>query len=67
MAGKLPRADSTQIWRSFTVSSHRGRFGVVEFWLENGLMIEFMTPEMQAQYKALVSGARNREETTPAA
>jgi hypothetical protein len=29
-------------------------------------MIEFLDPEMQAQYKALVSGARTREATAPA-
>jgi hypothetical protein len=52
-------------WRALYCS--RGRFDVVEFWLENSLMIEFMTPEMQTQYKALVSGARTREETMPAA
>lgn len=45
-------------WRAIHCS--RGGFDVVEFWLENGLMIEFLTPEMQAQYKALVTGARNR-------
>jgi hypothetical protein len=51
-------------WRALYCS--RGRFDVVEFWLENSLMIEFMTPEMQAQYQALLSGARNRAATMPA-
>ena len=45
-------------WRAIHCS--RGGFDVVEFWLENSLMIEFLTPEMQAQYKALVTAARNR-------
>ena len=40
-------------WRTLYCS--RGRFDVIEFWLENSLMIEFMTPEMQRQYKELVS------------
>jgi hypothetical protein len=31
---------------------------VIEFWLENSLMIELLTPEMQATYQALV--ARHR-------
>jgi hypothetical protein len=52
-------------WRALYCS--RGRFDVVEFWLENSLMIEFLSPEMQAQYKALVSGARNRETAATAA
>jgi hypothetical protein len=51
-------------WRALYCS--RGRFDVVEFWVENSLMIEFLDPEMQAQYKALVSGARTREATAPA-
>jgi hypothetical protein len=29
-----------------------GRFGVIEFWLEDRLMIEVLTPEMQAEYLA---------------
>jgi len=51
-------------WRA--VHCSRGGFEVVELWLENGLMIEFLTPEMQAQYLALVTGARSRS-TAPAA
>jgi hypothetical protein len=27
-----------------------GAFGVIEFWLENCLMLEVLTPEMQAEY-----------------
>lgn len=41
-------------WRALHCS--RGRFDVVEFWVENSLMIEFLDPPMQDQYKALVSG-----------
>ncbi len=52
-------------WRALHCS--RGRFDVVEFWLENSLMIEFMTPEMQAQYKALVSGRRSQTAATASA
>jgi len=37
-------------WRA--VHCNRGPFEVVEFWLENSLMIEFLDAKMQAQYKA---------------
>jgi hypothetical protein len=52
-------------WRAIHCS--RGGFDVVEFWLENSLMIEFLTPEMQAQYNALVTSARNRSIAAPTA
>ncbi|HUK59894.1 MAG TPA: hypothetical protein VLV50_11750 [Stellaceae bacterium] len=52
-------------WRVLHCS--RGRFDVVEFWLENSLMIEFLTPEMQAQYKALMTSMHNRPTIAPAA
>lgn len=52
-------------WRVLYCS--RGRFDVVEFWVENSLMIEFLDPGMQAQYKAVVSGALNRKRPAPAA
>lgn len=41
-------------WRALFCS--RGRFDVVEFWVEDSLMIEFLDPTMQAQYKALAQG-----------
>lgn len=50
-------------WRALYCS--RGRFDVVEFWVENSLMIEFLDPAMQNQYKAAV--ASRRKETGPAA
>lgn len=60
---KLSKGDIIAIgeregWRAIYCS--RGRFDLVEFWLENSLMIEFLDPEMQAQYRALVTGARSR-------
>lgn len=30
-----------------------GAFGVIELWLEDGFMLEVMTPEMQAEYQAV--------------
>lgn len=32
-----------------------GMFDVMEFWVENRLMIEFLTPEMASQYLAFVT------------
>lgn len=41
-------------WRALRCS--RGEFfDVMEFWVENRLHIEFLTPEMQAQYKNSVN------------
>jgi hypothetical protein len=59
---KLSRAEIIAIgkregWRA--VHCDRGRFDLVEFWLENSLMIEFLDPKMQATYKSAVA-ARGR-------
>jgi hypothetical protein len=51
-------------WRVLYCS--RGNFDVVEFWLENSLMIEFLDPAMQAQYTARVATVLKRQ-ATPAA
>lgn len=32
-----------------------GIFGVIEFWIENSVMLEVMTPEMQREYTAFMS------------
>jgi catechol 2,3-dioxygenase-like lactoylglutathione lyase family enzyme len=39
-------------WRA--VRCDRGSFSVIEFWVENALMLEFLTPEMAADYLAAV-------------
>lgn len=39
-------------WRA--VRCDRGSFAVVEVWLENAVMVEFLTPEMAADYLAAV-------------
>jgi len=41
-----------------------GRFGVIELWLENRLMIEVLTPEMQAEYLASMTPDGWREALT---
>lgn len=40
-------------WRS--LEHNRGPFRVVEFWLENRVLIEFFTPEMQKEYTQAVT------------
>lgn len=52
-------------WRALFCS--RGSFDLVEFWVENSLMIEFLDPGMQAQYLARVTGARTPQAAAPAA
>jgi hypothetical protein len=32
-----------------------GVFGVIEFWVENAMMIEVLTPEMQAEYVGAIT------------
>ena len=39
-------------WRAIRLS--RGPFDVVEFWIENHVMVELMTPEMTRDYLASV-------------
>ncbi len=40
-------------WRA--VHCDRGAFDLVEFWLEDSLMIEFLDPKMQVRYKSAVA------------
>jgi hypothetical protein len=37
------------------VVCQRGPFRVIEFWVDNALMLEMMTPEMQAEYQRSVT------------
>jgi hypothetical protein len=52
-------------WRALYCS--RGSFEVVEFWIENSVMIEFLDPDMQAQYKAVTRGRADRAVAASAA
>lgn len=40
-------------WRA--LEHNRGPFRVVEFWLENRVLIEFFTPEMEKEYTSAVT------------
>lgn len=40
-------------WRA-VVCSRNNCFNVIEFWVENKLLIELLTPEFSAQYKAFM-------------
>ena len=41
--------------RWLTRRCNRGPFELIEFWIENQLLIEFATPEMLAQYVGLLT------------
>jgi hypothetical protein len=47
-AEQLLRIGAREGW--LTRRCNRGPFELIEFWIENRLMIEFATPEMSAQY-----------------
>ena len=50
-------------WRASRLS--RGSFEVIEFWIENRVMLELMTPEMTSMYlKARQRGAQARVQET---
>jgi hypothetical protein len=52
-------------WRAKHMS-RKGAFDVIEYWLENTIMLELLTPEMQQTYKTLVSRHRIRPGTEQA-
>ena len=39
----------------YTSLCNRGPFRVIEFWVDNCLMLEMLTPEMQAEYQASIT------------
>ena len=46
---KLHEIAAREDWK--ITEQRRGRFGVIEVWIENRFMIEFMTPEMAEEYR----------------
>ena len=52
-------------WRAKTfgrgVPGHKPSFHVIEFWLENRLLIEVATPAMAEEYLDFLNGRRGRE------
>ena len=45
-------------WRAVPLS--RGPFDVIEFWIENHVMLELMTPQMEADYIAAAPGGTSQ-------
>lgn len=43
-------------WRALELS--RGSFRVIEFWIENRVMLEVLTPDMAAEYLVATSASR---------
>ena len=42
-------------WRAVRCTRGDNFFHVIEFWIENSTMLEFLTPEMQAEYQATIT------------
>ncbi|CAL8476453.1 hypothetical protein [Caballeronia sp. S22] len=42
-------------WRAVRCTRGDNFFHVIEFWIENSTMLEFLTPEMQAEYLAFAT------------
>jgi hypothetical protein len=38
-----------------TIVCQRGPFRVIEYWVDNALMLEMLTPEMQAEYQRAIT------------
>jgi hypothetical protein len=46
-------------WRCLR-QSRGGRFDVIELWIENRILVEVLTPQMQAQYAAALNQMRRQ-------
>src|SRR4051794_19108231 len=58
VATPLSIAEVEDIGRRYgchTVLCQRGPFRVIEYWVDNALMLEMLTPEMQAEYQRSVT------------
>ncbi|BBP98419.1 hypothetical protein BSFA1_35480 [Burkholderia sp. SFA1] len=60
MATKLGAAEVVAIgeregWRAVHCTRGNDFFHVIELWIENSTMLEFLTPEMQAEYLAFAT------------
>ena len=60
MATKLGAAEVVAIgeregWRAVHCARGNNFFHVIELWIENSTMLEFLTPEMQAEYLAFAT------------
>ncbi len=55
-------SEAREGWRAKTfgrgMQGHKPFFHVIEFWLENRLMIEVATPEMAREYKDFLENAQ---------
>jgi hypothetical protein len=54
-------------WRAVRCTRGQNFFDVIEFWIDNSTMLEFLTPEMQSQYLAFASPANFRAMAAAAA
>ena len=59
---QVERIGAREGWRAKTfgrgMKGHKPFFHVIEFWIENRLMIEIASPEMTAEYENFLKGTR---------
>ena len=70
-AGYLDLWSAREGWRAKTfgrgMQGHEPFFHVIEFWLENRLMIEVSPPDMTREYEDFIKGAATRMRSDPEA
>jgi hypothetical protein len=54
-AGQVLALGEREGWRAVQCTRGNDFFDVIELWIENSTMLEFLTPEMQAQYLAFAT------------
>jgi hypothetical protein len=67
-AEEVERIGAREGWRAKTFGrrlGHKPFFHVIEFWLENRLMIEVATPAMAQEYLDFLKGAQTATELRP--
>ena len=68
-SGEVERIGAREGWRAKTfgrgMQGHKPFFHVIEFWLENRLLIEVATPAMAQEYRNFLKGAQTGTMSDP--
>jgi hypothetical protein len=68
-AEEVERIGARERWRAKTfgrgMRGHKPFFHVIEFWLENRLMVEVATPAMAQEYRDFLNGAQTATMSDP--
>ena len=68
-ADEVERIGAREGWRAKTfgrgMQGHKPFFHVIEFWLENRLLIEVATPAMAQEYRNFLKGAQTGTMSDP--